>query len=528
MLAVGVETGVETPKLPGLATASIVGSKGVARMFVRLPGLCPGRVIETHNNSLRNLVRGVAERVLFLRTDEGYVSTPKPKAGYLFSSFSLFYSKLRKVLPSTTPCEIGDFPQFYQGRKRTVYENAVASLMINPLALRDAWLRVFVKWEKLDFTAKGDPAPRIISPRSARFNVMLGRWLRPAEHLLYAGIARVWGDTTVAKGLNGGEVGNLIRDKWERFHHPVAVGLDAKRFDQHVSKQALEWEHMVYNNWMPNTELRWLLRQQLVNTGVGYCPDGKLKYTVEGCRMSGDMNTSSGNCLLMCAMVWTYCADRHITAKLINNGDDCVVFMEQASLATFQDGLREQFLKWGFDMKVEAPVYEIEKIEFCQAHPIFVGDHNYVMVRNLEAALSKDSVALIQAQNKRSVVSWCAAVGDAGTALYGGIPILGAMSEAFARQGSVNGKWAKTYERSGRDYLARGMTRRGLPILDVTRLSYYVAFGVLPDEQLQFERYFGTWGVKVMVPSLTNELSPQLKPSFVHLVNHALSGKPTS
>lgn len=525
MLVAGVETGVETPPLPGLAVTSALGVKGMVRMFVRLPGLCPGRVIETHNKTLRNLVRGVAERVLYLKTSEGYVHTPKPAAGYMFSSLFSFYDRLRKVLPPTTPVSLEEFPEFYVGRKRTIYENAVRSLAYCPLTLRDAWVTVFVKWEKLDFTAKGDPAPRIISPRSARFNAMLGRWLRPAEHLLYAGIARVWGDVTVAKGLNGAQVGNAIRDKWHCFNHPVAVGLDASRFDQHVSKEALEWEHMVYNNWMRSSELRHLLRQQLINTGVGYTPDGKLKFTVEGCRMSGDMNTSSGNCLLMCAMVWVYVNDRNINAKLINNGDDCVVFMESTDLLRFQDGLREQFLAWGFNMKVEDPVYELEKIEFCQAHPIHVGANNYVMVRNLEAALSKDSVALIQAQNKHSVASWCASVGEAGSALYGGIPVLGAMSEAFARQGERKGKWEVTYEKSGRDFLARGMNRRGLPVLPETRLSYYIAFGLLPDEQVQMEHYFGTWGVQKVVPVLTNELSPQLKPSFTYLVNHALESK---
>jgi hypothetical protein len=31
-----------------------------------------------------------------------------------------------------------------------------------------------------------------------------------------------------------------------------------------------------------------------------------LKYQVEGCRMSGDMNTSSGNCMIMVALVYSY------------------------------------------------------------------------------------------------------------------------------------------------------------------------------------------------------------------------------
>jgi hypothetical protein len=74
------------------------------------------------------------------------------------------------------------------------------------------------------------------------------------------------------------------------------VGLDASRFDQHVSHAALKWEHSVYNSWFKDKEFARAISMQLINEGTGYTDEGKIKVEVEGCRMSGDMNTSAGNC----------------------------------------------------------------------------------------------------------------------------------------------------------------------------------------------------------------------------------------
>jgi hypothetical protein len=51
-------------------------------------------------------------------------------------------------------------------------------------------------------------------------------------------------------------------------------------------------------------ELAELLKWQLQNKGFARTIDGLIKYSVEGCRMSGDMNTALGNCTIMCALVY--------------------------------------------------------------------------------------------------------------------------------------------------------------------------------------------------------------------------------
>lgn len=522
MLVDGFTTQVDVPELEGLVHTTRTGRRDGVRQYVYIPGVSPGLDYRCHNNTVANLRRGVAERVLYLRKGDDFVKCHVPDRQLVDDRLSGFLGKLRHKLPPTTPIDLEDFPKYYRGRKHLVYLRAVESLLYNPLTRDDALLRVFVKYEKINFSKRFDPAPRIISPRSPRYNASLGRYLRPAEPLVYKGIARVWGETTVAKGLNALETGALIADKWNRYMRPCAIGLDASRFDQHVSRPMLEWEHRVYLHMFGNdAELARMLSWQLDNRGVGYCPDGSVKYTTSGVRMSGDMNTSMGNSLLMSAMVWAFAESRHVKCSLINNGDDCVVFMEQRDEVRFLSGLHEWFEEMGFDMKQEPTVYELEKVEFCQNHPINVGGDEYLMVRNVEACLGKDAITMIQANKRGMVGAWCSAVGQGGTAMYSGVPVLGSFYDAYTRQGRVNLRWAATYQERGLDHLAKGMNRRGMPVLDVTRLSFYVAFGITPDEQVALEAHFQRWSISDDVPQAPREISPGLTHEFSEIVLQA-------
>lgn len=134
-------------------------------------------------------------------------------------------------------------------------------------------------------------------------------------------------------------------------------------------------------------ELADLLEYQLVNFGFARTVDGLIKYKVDGCRMSGDMNTALGNCMIMCALVWTFMTDLRRTSgecppfEFVNNGDDVVLFVEQRDSSLVLDQLPQWFLEMGFTMKVEDPVFRLEHIEFCQMVPLEVKPGDWTMVR---------------------------------------------------------------------------------------------------------------------------------------------------
>lgn len=394
------------------------------------------------------------------------------------------------------------FLAYYTGRRLGVYQRAVMSLEERPLTKGDFGVKkAFVKAEKINFSAKPDPAPRVIQPRDPRYNVEVGVYLRPLEHAIYKAIQEVFGGPTVMKGYSAEQVAEHMRGMWDSFSDPVAVGLDASRFDQHVRPEMLRWEHSVYKQCFAKADrkkLAWLLEGQIKNKCYLQADDGRLRYHVDGSRMSGDMNTALGNCLIMCALVHRLGLERSVKLRLANNGDDCVVVLERRDLARFVDGIQSWFRTYGFSMKVEEPVGVFEQIEFCQAHPVYDGD-KWVMVRNVATTLSKDAVCVNRDYGHGPAAKkWLGAVGECGLAMTGGIPVVQEHYAAFVRNGSSglgeNAVWTET----GMYYLSRGLQREYREPTEAARVSFWLAFGVSPTQQVAYEELLR--GVTFSVP----------------------------
>lgn len=463
---------------------------------MRVSGVSPPIQLTGFNNDLNTLERAVKERVFYVKDAGRFVEPPRPVPQHFGRTLSGVFDQLKRHLPRVAPLTRAGFVATFRGRKRRVYELANESLLRSKVSRRDAEVKVFVKYEKTDFTSKTDPVPRVISPRDPRYNVEVGRFLRPVEERIFKSLAALYGDRTVFKGMNSLESGRCMHRKWDEFRKPVAVGLDAMRFDQHVSGDALEWEHSVYNEcfrWEHHRrQLGELLRWQRHNVCRGYTEDGKLKYEVEGGRMSGDMNTSLGNCVLMCSMIRAYADSRRVRVLLANNGDDCVVFMEADDLARFSEGLDGWFHAMGFSMAVEPPCYTFEELEFCQTHPVWVGPgvHDYLMIRHPKRAIAKDSVCVHPWQTEDMFRGWMHAVGVGGLAMTGGVPVFQDFYRQYVRFGKHKST-AVSLQSWGVRQLEQGMVREYGCVLPATRASFYWAFGVTPDEQLCLEDFYG-------------------------------------
>lgn len=467
-----------------------------------------------HNNSLQNLRRGLIERVYYVENDSKELEpAPKP-LGDAFGSLEGFRKKLHHIVGTHSQVSPQRFVEFYQGRKKTIYQQAVSSLEGMAVQRRDSFLKTFVKAEKLNITRKPDPAPRVIQPRNVRYNVEVGRFLRNFEHYLYRGIDKIWGGPTVIKGYTVEQIGNIARVAWDSFVSPVAIGFDMKRFDQHVSQAALKWEHQVYLDAFCNDEyLAKLLSWQLENKGVGYASDGFIRYSVDGCRMSGDMNTAMGNCLLSCAIVWEFFKTRGIKARLMNNGDDCVVILEKECAAVVKADMVKHWRKFGFQCELECDTDVFERIEFCQMRPVFDGS-SYVMVRNPLVSLSKDSYSVGPWNSISHAKKWVNAVGLCGLSLTGGIPVLQSYYSAFVRNTKdINSSsiLRDVSFASGFRELARFGRRSASKITEESRFSFYLAFGITPDQQRALESDYDAhiidWGFLPQGKPRINQIS---------------------
>lgn len=454
-----------------------------------------------HNNDLENVLRGLRERVFAVEKDGGLVSPPRPAPKHFERVLGSCRDQLVSRLGHCHPCTDEEFLSHYKGAKRTRYEQAVHDNIAKGCPRWASYLNTFVKAESINFDAKPDPAPRVIQPRHPRYNAALGRYIQPLEGRVYRALGKMCGGPTVMKGYNADQVGKIVASAWDEFPDAVAVSLDASRFDQHVSVSALQLEHSVYLNTYAKTltptdfkELKQLLSWQVSNRGFVHLPEAEITYEVQGNRMSGDMNTALGNCLLMCLMVKAYCDEKSIKFRLLDNGDDATVIFSRKDEGKFLDGIKGWFLKMGFTMKVEDPVYHLEGIEFCQTHPVLVG-LNYRMVRNPLVALSKDCLwkapAFIgDAIDPVAAANWLHAVGECGGSLTSGVPVMESFY-AHLRQYHSRGK-AQGFGQgeSGFERMARGMCRSPQAIGPEHRVSFWLAFGILPDTQEYLESQF--------------------------------------
>jgi hypothetical protein len=472
------------------------------RRLVKIAAPFGGNLFAVHNNTLRNGLRGLLERVLKYREADGQLSDlPRPRPVAL-GAMDAFFAAYSGTVRCATPLSDPEFLQGYTGRRRTIYEQAVESLRSSPFVPRDAEVGpAFVKAEKINFGAKPDPSPRIIQPRNPRYNVEVGRYLRRIEHDVYQNIASLYGGPTVMKGYTPYGVASNLREMWDEFADPVAIGLDATRFDMHVRRELLEFEHSVYALHFyrgHRKRLRRLLKLQLRNVGQLRCSDGVAKYVVDGGRMSGDMNTALGNCLIMCAIIYTYgVAGLGLRLRLANNGDDCVVVMNRCDLARFCQHLERCFWWYGIRLKVEEPVYRFEQIEFCQTRPVKT-TNGWLMCRDPHVALAKDLVATNPEYCcGNGFRKWAGAVGQCGLAIAGGLPIFDSFYSKLASIGIESRVATDTAMDSGFLRMARGMRRGHMRVEDEVRVSFFLAFGINPSQQMAIEEAIDQWEIHV-------------------------------
>lgn len=510
-----MDTKIDRSNCPGITTskASGTGRDNKTEREVRiLSGISGSAVYGVHNPSFTNLIRGVAERVLFTPNSSGELERPVQAETDIFKQLGVEKLALLKHTPPTRVVDLREFPELYtDSRKRVVYRNAVASLEMEGITRRDSFVTAFVKAEKVNFTAKPDPAPRVIQPRTARYNAMLGCYLKPLEKQLLGSYLTSYGYNVVVKGMNAAEVANQIAEHWSSYRHPVALGLDASRFDQHVGSQALEFEHSIYNSiFGQDKQLAKLLRWQINNVGYGYASGKRIKYNVRGCRMSGDMNTSMGNCIIMSSIVLAYFRVNRIQAKLVNNGDDCVVICESNDLNRF-DNIGAWFKRFGFKLTQEQPVYDMERIEFCQTQPILCQD-GWRMVRNPYTASSKDALSLLSWSTRLMFDRWRGAISSCGLSLTRGVPFWEAY---YQRIGGVQHERTNdTLRNSGLGYMASRMNSEAI-ITPESRYSFWKAFNLLPDEQIALENLDVDIDYSAARPLIFGDIEP-LHPILQH------------
>jgi len=392
--------------------------------------------------------------------------------------------------------------QSYSGLLRRRYLEAERSLRFDgPVTSADARLDCFLKAEKLNVSAKF-PKPRLIFPRSPRYNLDLASRLKPFEHWLWGyltaqrfskavrGFSGVYTGTgrIVAKGLNPRQRANLILRKFKSLESCVCFEVDGKAFEAHVGRYQLEQESEVYASAFPGDGgLQRLLREQ--RTLAGKLPCGA-RFSREGGRASGDFNTGMGNTLIMLVVVVAVLRSYKVPFDLLADGDNAIVFLRQCDSSRVMGGFAKRALMTsGHELVLERGVVVPEEIVFGQSRPVFLGERRgWVMVRDFRKVVSGACSSHRWLSEPRFATEFLAGVGRCELSLARGLPVLQAWSLGLINS---TGGFRDVRAHPHVDYFQVGAwlaeERDLLEVSAECRESFSRAFGVTPSEQILLE-----------------------------------------
>nr|QKK82930.1 RNA-dependent RNA polymerase [Paradise bay virus] len=397
--------------------------------------------------------------------------------------------KLARAVGHIEPLS-GEWISRYPKRKRQRYERAQADLGIRPLGRRDRTVHAFLKAEKVDESGKD---PRMIQSRSPRFNLIFGDYTRALESVLYrlthSRCRRLpVGGRLIAKGLNQRDRAREILRKWDLFG--CAVSLDLSRFDAHVSKELLLVGHVFYLTAFRNDKLlRQVLSYQLENK----CYSQSWNYNSVGGRMSGDMDTALGNCLL--ALLITVASMEALGFRpddwsCFVDGDDILLFASKPPI----HGLVEQFKRFGQELKVEGVARTIHEVQHCWGRPVRTS-LGWTMAGSMRRVVSRTLVGCRHWHDRSFWPKYLGLLGYCELALSQGVPVLQEYALMLLRwsggqlprkpEAIAEERWHKASLQ-----VIAGRLPAPVPVTAVARAHYALAWGVEPDEQRFWESLF--------------------------------------
>lgn len=444
------------------------------------------------------LICGIAERVLFVGVDGGFYHPIQPRED-IFRSLAPFRRMLKvRSGPVTCGSRSAYVATFTDSRHRS-YASAAQSLESEPLTERDFGSTVFPKTEKTE------KASRVIIYRGLRYNVSLGVYLKLNEHKIYQGINRIYGSRVVMKGRTLVQRALAVVSATEQIGpNWVAVMLDISKCDAHTSREAILFEHSVYKAMFPGDKhLEWLLSAQVDLRARTRGGDVNISVTKRGHRCSGDVNTSLGTVIVVTAIFWLYCKTHLRKFRMLNDGDDTVLFVPKSELDALKRTIAGFFADFGFVMRVDGTADVIERVEFCQSRPVRTV-HGWTMCRSPRKTLANDLVSC-RIRSVPSALVHMGAIGGCGLSLYSGVPVIQEFYTWCRDHGTTSrATTGPDYRRLGVVRDARAYAPRDrAPITDEARVSFFKAWGVPVAAQLAIEAEIRRSPSPVQTTSLT-------------------------
>nr|QZZ63380.1 hypothetical protein [Leuven Tombus-like virus 2] len=265
--------------------------------------------------------------------------------------------------------------------KRRIYQDALDEL--NNGAKYKSTVQPFTKVEKKN-TSKYK-APRMIQARHVSFNILLGCYIKPLEHIITKkhNLKYHYGKGS-PEDISRRMTYLSDRYKWRTEG-------DHKTFDAHLTVELLK----VFNDYVvqcfPQDKLlKKLLKETLVNNCVSRQGD---RYRVKGTRMSGDVHTSFGNSAINIAILKYMLSELGVEGEVIVNGDDFIIYSnEPLNISRSKDIL----ITLNMETDMKESVREDEQVEFCQKKLVIAGNGEKTLLSDPRKTFMKFGMTFVK------------------------------------------------------------------------------------------------------------------------------------
>jgi hypothetical protein len=502
----------------------LYGKPPKQRKSTVLTSMVPDVELGTFSDSMHNLRIASLQRVLMHKVGSQWVDvkTQVPSPGY-FGALLPEMNALKAILSPAgeKPMSRMEYASQYPGSKRLLYERAALRMDHEPLVRNDSDIEGFLKFEKDIRSDKPGRVPRVISPPKVKYRLETGRFVRPAEHVIYKAIDELFGMPVVVKGKNYDGVAAMVDAAWADFSNPMGLDADVSKMDKFTGPENIDFTNELVAQCFDGAdrlEIAKILKWQLNYRTTLSCSEGRISYFHDWGLTSGQTNTSLVGVVQVTTIVKGFSRFFRVKLRMIDAGDDFSIFFEACDEKLVTRELVPWFKRFGFILEAGSSYSEKHKMEFCQTRPLNIGGRTR-MVRNPRTVMAKDTVSLTELRNSKEEFSHYRSVGIGGLSCFGGVPILQDYYAALIRgcdnlldKSCLTSRQKKRWHSSALKqeldgsmrWYGEAMKYGYKPVAPEDRLSMYLAFGYTPQEQESIEEQLRSW---TLVPSKQLDIS---------------------
>jgi len=207
----------------------------------------------------------------------------------------------------------------------------------------------------------------------------------------------------------------------------------------------------------------------------------------------------------MLIMVGAFMWDLKHDYDMLDDGDDCLLIIEEADLPWVQANCFNAFREFGMTIKVESLATTPEQVEWCQSQPIHLGGDRWKFVRNWQKVLSCDLAGTKWLGAMHCRARLLQTIGLCELVLNQGVPVLQEYALALLRNAGDAKPLSPTattlWHRVRHEIKALNLKQitkvNPAEITVEARVSFEEAFGVDVTMQLHMEEALRAWTFEI-------------------------------